>query len=81
MFIQHIFGEISVLSLGVLAWWEQGSSLGHRQSLLQRGAVYKAVCQQGHGTSCLSKWVKKTRRRKARGRGGFISVNFNNSKQ
>lgn len=28
MFIQHIFGEVSVLSLGVFAWWEQGGSLG-----------------------------------------------------
>lgn len=28
VFIQHVFGEISVLSLRVLACWEQGGSLG-----------------------------------------------------
>lgn len=67
VFIQHIFGEISVLSLRVLACWEQGGSLGQtgqpwcREGLFIKLFVSRAAAQAVylHG---LKNTEKKSRR-------------------
>lgn len=35
--------------------------------LSQSGAIYKALCQRGCGTVCLSKWVKKKAKQEEEG--------------
>lgn len=67
-------------------WWEQGGSSGqpnHAQpptepsssmagalTVSRSGAIYKALCQRGCGTACLSKRVKKKNKKKSRRRRG-----------
>lgn len=70
MFIQHVFGEISVLSLRVLAWWEQGGSLGQTipaQPCCREGLFIKMFVSGATAQAVYLNGLKKHRRRKAGG--------------